>query len=59
MKKYHQLKACLASIIVVALITLLIEVRQCYLIFKRSKFEAVFIIYLYNIFYLYLKIFTF
>jgi hypothetical protein len=40
--KFEILKSCLASIIVVALITLLIEIRQCYLIFKRSKFEAVF-----------------
>ncbi|CAF1045955.1 unnamed protein product [Brachionus calyciflorus] len=32
--------ACLAAIIVVALISLLIEVRQIKVIFKRSKFEA-------------------
>ena len=34
-------KACLSGIIVVALIKLVLEVRQAGVIYKRSKFEAV------------------
>ena len=34
-------KACLSSIIVIALIPMLIEVKQIVTIFKRSKVEAV------------------
>ncbi len=50
--------ACLAAIIVVALISLLIEVRQFYAIFKRSKFESVNIYKKINFFYLYYTYFN-
>jgi hypothetical protein len=38
------IKACLSGLIVVALIALLLEVRQIHIIYKRSKFEAVLIL---------------
>ena len=50
---YIFFKSCLGAIIVVSIISLIIEVRQFWVILKRSKFEAVSIFF----FFIWLELF--